>query len=800
MSDLHPGAPVGAFAPSPEGTEPRGRPVHRFASTAAFLDHRDFEPSIVRIVEDDMLLEFSLEPGRSGTPLVVDYDATGYGPDRAPSASTLPDVTTGIEATRIHLSDPSLTLGPGLGAGWFAGHRGLRLQEVWPRVLDHLVLCCESSREIHFGVSAGGFAALYYAHDRPHAVAVPVNPQTSLKRHSTAPVANYLRAAWGLPEDVDIDTGLTRIPAVHDLNELYGRGHSNTVVYIQNLQDDHVFNHLAPFLEATHGSSRPESVAVHLHRWGEGHVPPTPDFLTIVLRTLSRPTWQQSLRDGKYLRLPDPETVREAGARTAASSETRPSAGVSSGAPTDVAPRPYVLSDFVQDLRYGRRDANDANPDFVRMAGELESQFARILFPLAPETRRRYAEYIDLLRYTRGLDAAVQVAHRHLEQGLDAPLVAVSIQQTCKRAGDFDRAGRELARLNRANPDSPYIALLHGQSLQATASWEALQELARSVLGMPSLPSQPTMSDRWAKLLLESAYPRLAHRFIETLPELSVEKNSLRHRASLFAAPPATVPEIPTLVINLEEDHRKRSVATGALERAGHSCQVLGAVDARDLPGYALQNACSDPEVVREIGAGAVGCALSHIKAWEHIAAHCSEGAFVVEDDAAPYTGIARVRDIMSSVGELDMLFVNERLSSVYGVAAPSVPRTSTLDPWTQIGGWRPDRTGWGFDGYFISAHGAEKLLRIMDRERIQEHIDGQVGSYGLRGDLTPSTVQQRMLLEFRLRIDDAEQLRTLALAYPATTQNNFGFSTIGTITRDSPPPGPAGHRARLRP
>lgn len=308
-SELSSGAATSEPARDPDRY---GKPVRRFDSMTEFLEHRDFGPSIVQVACDDSLLEFLLLPGPSDTPLIVNYHAALSG-----HAYTLPyftglNITDGIRATQVCFSDPSLMLDADLKLAWYAGHRSLRLQEVWPLVLDHLGRCFGSSREIHFGSSGGGFAALYYAHNRPRAMAITVNPQTSLRRYLPGSVRNYLRTAWGVPDDVGLDEGLDLTGAVHDLNELYGHGHSNSVVYIQNSEDDHATGHLIPFLEATHGSSRPESVHVHLHRWGDGHVPPTSEFLKIVLRTMARPTWQQTLEEGNYRQLPHPADIRSA--------------------------------------------------------------------------------------------------------------------------------------------------------------------------------------------------------------------------------------------------------------------------------------------------------------------------------------------------------------------------------------------------------------------------------------------------------------------------------------------------------
>lgn len=281
----------------------------RFDSLDLFLACTTFEPSIIQIDMDGIFLEFLLVPGFSGTPLIVNYHAALKSQTYSLPYFTGLNITKGINATQVCLSDPTLMIDYDLNLAWYGGHRHLALQAVWPVVLDHLVRSFSPNREIHFGASGGGFAALFFAHNRDNAMAIPVNPQTDLANYWPEAVFKYLDIAWGIPRSEDLSGSLNQSPAIHDLNRLYGEGHTNTVVYLQNLQDNHLAAHLVPFLRAVRGTSDPERVFVHLHPWGEGHVPPAPDFLQIILRTMARPTWRQSLEEGKYLQLPDPNDV-----------------------------------------------------------------------------------------------------------------------------------------------------------------------------------------------------------------------------------------------------------------------------------------------------------------------------------------------------------------------------------------------------------------------------------------------------------------------------------------------------------
>lgn len=288
-----------------------GKPVHRFADLETFLEHTRFVPGAYQIGTGSYPIDFLLNTVEPGSPMVVNYHAALSG-----SSYTLPyftglQVTAGIRSTQLCVSDPSLGLSAELKLAWFVGHEGLDFQRVWRSVVDHVGRSVQASRELHFGASGGGFAALYFAHGSADRMAVAVNPQTSIAAYLAGPQRNFTRICFGA-EDESAHADALRHRATTDLVELYSEPAHSTVVLIQNVQDPHMESHVLPFVSACHPAN---SVYANFHAWGPGHVPPPADFLKAVLRRLGGEHWPATLRDDNYVHGPSPEHVGELMAR-----------------------------------------------------------------------------------------------------------------------------------------------------------------------------------------------------------------------------------------------------------------------------------------------------------------------------------------------------------------------------------------------------------------------------------------------------------------------------------------------------
>lgn len=180
-------------------------------------------------------------------------------------------LTAPVPANRIFVNDPSLYIDDRLTLAWYAGNaRQPRLQLAIKRILTTLTM---GTDVVTFGVSGGGFAALYYATVLGGA-AVPVNPQTNIAAYKDGAIRNFTQYGWST-------TDLDKVPAVTDLVKLYSQPVPNRTVYIQNTGDtEHMTQHYAPFMGHLHPDNNVRPVLV---AGGHGHVRPPKELMTSTL-------------------------------------------------------------------------------------------------------------------------------------------------------------------------------------------------------------------------------------------------------------------------------------------------------------------------------------------------------------------------------------------------------------------------------------------------------------------------------------------------------------------------------------
>lgn len=126
---------------------------------------------------------------------------------------------------------------------------------------------------------------------------------------------------------------------------------------------------------------------------------------------------------------------------------------------------------------------------------------------------------------------------------------------------------------------------------------------------------------------------------------------------------------------------------------------------------------------------GAIGCFLSHRKAWQNLVDSGLDAALICEDDIELTEGLGRVISAASAIHGLDILFANDRLASWAAAphpGQPTVPITETVQALARIGG--PKEAGLkvspGADCYLLTRCGAEKLLALTKDQRIVCGVD----------------------------------------------------------------------------
>ena len=121
---------------------------------------------------------------------------------------------------------------------------------------------------------------------------------------------------------------------------------------------------------------------------------------------------------------------------------------------------------------------------------------------------------------------------------------------------------------------------------------------------------------------------------------------------------------------------------------------------------------------------GAIGCFLSHRRAWQRLVESGLDAALICEDDIALTEGLDRLGSVAAGIPDLDILFANDRLGAWAAAGHPNspvVPMASVIGGLGQAGG--PKAAGVkaapGADCYLLTRRGAERLLALTAAQRI---------------------------------------------------------------------------------
>lgn len=240
--------------------------------------------------------------------------------------------------------------------------------------------------------------------------------------------------------------------------------------------------------------------------------------------------------------------------------------------------------------------------------------------------------------------------------------------------------------------------------------------------------------------------------------------------------------------INLDRS-TKRMVRSTDLYRDRAELRRIPGVSGNDLPDYLLSKITINPALPRS----AVGCSLSHIAAWERIAENdeCAPPWIIVEDDGlplwvnrAPYGSIQKIMQQQ----KFDLLYIQDRASPLRFSIREFSPEWKPEALSFQAGLERFMRhkqdhlpQGWGMDGYCLSVPGARKLLELLERDGLTNHIDWQTFLYSATDWGHPAVSSKKnVALNYR-RITGREPQRELnsgILNFPMIAHVDFSQST----------------------
>lgn len=182
---------------------------------------------------------------------------------------------------------------------------------------------------------------------------------------------------------------------------------------------------------------------------------------------------------------------------------------------------------------------------------------------------------------------------------------------------------------------------------------------------------------------------------------------------------------IECLVINRAQDTGRLQRFNAKAEAFGWTVRRLPAFDAHraGFPFFAFADLIG-PHFWGgdDVKPGAIGCFLSHRRAWEEVVRGDAPMVLICEDDMSFRETPERLTVAAVALGEFDILFANDRLAAWAGDAGAVVPLPEAVRRIAASGA--PPSRAPGADCYLLTRRGAERLLEITARDRIVCGVD----------------------------------------------------------------------------
>lgn len=192
-------------------------------------------------------------------------------------------------------------------------------------------------------------------------------------------------------------------------------------------------------------------------------------------------------------------------------------------------------------------------------------------------------------------------------------------------------------------------------------------------------------------------------------------------------------------MVNLKKDIDRRNITTQRLSEVGICLQVL--------PGFDCLDKNFDFSMYRSFASafwgdknqfkpGAFGCYLSHARYWKFMLSTGAEFAFIIEDDVVPDKDASFCLDISDFPSKFDFITFNEapyrwlkKLEELKRGALKSedkkyVSLSNVLINLISHGYFEKKIPALGAYGYLVSRKGAQKMLSILEQQKICMGVD----------------------------------------------------------------------------
>ena len=328
---------------------------------------------------------------------------------------------------------------------------------------------------------------------------------------------------------------------------------------------------------------------------------------------------------------------------------------------------------------------------------------------------------------------AAQAWRTALRQQPDDWAVALELKRDLKAMGQYPDADPQFRRAARHLPDAEWLA--HYTALYAYHMDDLDALHGRATAMLRDQPDHPALHALRADVARQwRDWPAAAEGFAmaQRLDPARAEYGAKRRAALMHGQVGTWLQEQPPhgdaygiAAVNLDRNTERLAWTERLFGHGPVPLHRVAGIEGSRLPAAAVHRLGGNPAM-----RGTLGCFLSHAAAWDSLAASGFRHLLVIEDDVIPLAGLPVRLGPLGLPPDYDICFVNDRLEPRLDpdtATRPSLHRLADV-----MRGFPPEDNAPGGDGYFLSAQGAEKLLRWVAHDGFAGDLDWRLLAYGM--------------------------------------------------------------------
>lgn len=241
-------------------------------------------------------LDFSIRPKRNTKRLAIVFNSQ-QNSDGKIKLFTWANVAARLDASCLHISDPTLYLSETAVIGWYTCNKALNFQPVLKTIIDLFASALGADEFIFLGSSAGGYPAFYYSQIYGNSTALLLAPSLSAAdSRKDKPRQDFLDELNSAETFEDVRKQHADVVLSADEIVSLNNGRLSGSVNIVQSAHDHEFwrDHTSRLLATLDYSSGPKSsiyldqLSILLGEWGGAHQPPPANVINSAVDDINR--------------------------------------------------------------------------------------------------------------------------------------------------------------------------------------------------------------------------------------------------------------------------------------------------------------------------------------------------------------------------------------------------------------------------------------------------------------------------------------------------------------------------------